>query len=623
MAKIEDALSPEDRNRVDMRKGLLENEAADPFAFERIIGESNLLSINFMDRGRRSADAVCRIKLPMEGGIAYGSGFLVGPRLLMTNNHVIANISEATQAEAEFGYEHDLDGVVKAPVTFNLDPGTVFFTSTELDCTLVAVASMSNTAVPLERYGWLPLIPVSGKAVVDEAVSIIQHPDGLPKQIAIHASTIIKLGDDAVSYDTQNFIHYSTDTNPGSSGAPVLNDQWQVVAIHHKAILKPGAKMPPADSCETPQWLCNEGVRVSAIYKWLERNRFENINARKTLDRLNRGLGFPPLARSSDSHPVDPKAQEQYRPYTTSRWRKDDLGYDPSFLIEPVSFEDIYAPLVRQNKVAPLKDSESEYELRYFHYSSVLHAERKFPLMVAVNIHGAKLVHPGTRRDTWRPDGRIDRAFQPDDEFYVRTRQKEAVYFSRGHLVRLLDPCWSLETTEKKRKEDAKRAMQDTFHFTNAAPQFQRYNSEDWGDLEDYLLDRAQTTEKKMTIFTGPVFRKDDPWYGRDRKGGPWQIPLTYWKIAVIEKSETEVAAAAFMVGQTEYIQALYESRVFSGLKPYSLDEIRARGIQTTIATVESYTGLDFSSLKQFDSNQGLESTRQTRWLTQPEDIVI
>ena len=111
-----------------------------------MIGESDLLSINFLDRGRRSADAVCRIKLPMDGGTAYGTGFLVGPRLLLTNNHVIANADEAAQCEAEFGYEHDLDGVVQVRCRFNLDPHTLFFTSQELDFTLVAVAPLSRAA---------------------------------------------------------------------------------------------------------------------------------------------------------------------------------------------------------------------------------------------------------------------------------------------------------------------------------------------------------------------------------------------------------------------------------------------------------------------------------------------
>jgi endonuclease G, mitochondrial len=135
----------------------------------------------------------------------------------------------------------------------------------------------------------------------------------------------------------------------------------------------------------------------------------------------------------------------------------------------------------------------------------------------------------------------------------------------------LLDPCWGDQVG------DAKRGQEDTFHFTNAAPQFQRYNDSDWGNLEDYLLDKAQGTEKKLTVFTGPIYLPDDPFYGYERKAGPWQIPLSFWKVAILQKSNTKIAAAAFIVGQTEYVQALYETKVFSGLKPYTVaDPVRS-----------------------------------------------
>ncbi|WP_222037919.1 hypothetical protein [Rhizobium laguerreae] len=66
--------------RFSVRKDFLESPRSDSNGFERIIGESNLMSINFLDRGRRAAAAVCRIKVPSDGGAWYGTGFLVGPR---------------------------------------------------------------------------------------------------------------------------------------------------------------------------------------------------------------------------------------------------------------------------------------------------------------------------------------------------------------------------------------------------------------------------------------------------------------------------------------------------------------------------------------------------------------
>lgn len=592
------------------RLRLIEGRRSDPNGFERVIGQSDLLPINFLDRGRRCADAVCRIKLPMDGGHAYGTGFLVGPRLLLTNNHVIASAAEAAQAEAEFGYDHDLDGVVREPVQFNLDPRSLLFTSAELDITLVAVAAFAESGVPLDRYGWLPLIPLSGKSVDGEWVSIVQHPGGQPKQIAIHASQIVKLPSAIIGgVNLANFIHYSTDTEPGSSGAPVFNDQWQVVAIHHKAVPAPG--QPPG---APPRWLGNEGVRISAIFRLLERNRFEVEHAGLALDRIGRAMGFAPLARPEPSGPV--AEERQFAPFALSRWNKEELGYDPDFLSEPLPLDPIYAEHVAREEVAPLLDG-SGHELRYWHFSSVVHAQRRFPLMTAVNIDGKRVIHPGKRKDTWRPDARIAREFQPDDEFYARNRAEEKVYFSRGHLVRLLDPCWG------ESQDDARRGMEDSFHFTNAAPQVQAYNDVDWGNLEDYVLDKAQTSEKRLTVFTGPIHREDDPFYGRDREGGPWQIPLSFWKIAVLQKTRNRIAAAAFIIGQTEYVSALFEAKVFSGLKPYSLDEMRERKIQTTIAAVEEETGLDFSPLRPFDAHGSLESTRRTRWISRLDDILI
>ncbi len=35
---------------------------------------------------------------------------------------------------------------------------------------------------------------------------------------------------------TENHVQYLTDTLPGSSGAPVCNEHWQVVALHHRGV---------------------------------------------------------------------------------------------------------------------------------------------------------------------------------------------------------------------------------------------------------------------------------------------------------------------------------------------------------------------------------------------------
>ncbi|MFG1215253.1 DNA/RNA non-specific endonuclease [Xanthobacter flavus] len=606
--------------RFNVRKDFLESQHSDPNGFERIIGDSDLMSINFLDRGRRAAAAVCRIKVPSDGGAWYGTGFLVGPRLLLTNHHVLGNADEASQCEAEFGYEHDIDGVLREPVCFNLRPHEIFYTNAELDITFVAVTPLSEDGVPLDRYGRLPLIPLSGKAIGGEWVTIIQHPGSEPKQIAIRASQVITLDARAAAgIDPERFIHYSTDTEPGSSGAPVFNDQWQVLALHHKAVPAPEKPGTPAKKSTKPVWIANEGVRISAIFSLLEHRRFSEPHAGLVLDRLDMSLGLTPLSQGTMAGETLLEADR--RPLPLARWTQV-RGYDPAFLSERVDLAKIYKPALAAGKVAPLLDG-SGHELAYHHFTTLIRADRRFPLMTAVNIDGDRLVHPGNRKDTWRRDARIADEFQPDGDFYEKNKGSDPVQFSRGHQVRLLDPCWSALPNVPQALAESQLGAEDTFHYTNAAPQVQTYNDTDWGNLEDYLLDKAQVTQKRLTVFTGPIYRDNDPLYGKDRKGGPWQIPLSFWKIAVLQKSPGKVAAAAFIVGQTQYVQALYEAKVFSGLKPYTVDEMRKRRIQTTIVAIEAETGLDFSTVRPFDAQGTLESTRQTRWISDINDVVI
>jgi endonuclease G, mitochondrial len=536
---------------------------------------------------------------------------------LMTNHHVLGSADEASQAEAQFAYEHDLDGVLRSPISFNLRPHEIFFTDPELDVTLVALAPLSDEAVPVERFGALPLIPVSGKGVNGEWITIIQHPGGGAKQIAIRSSQIIDLKDvglpgvDPDYFD--RFIHYSTDTEPGSSGAPVLNDQWQVVALHHKAVPAPEAE--PKSGGKEQRWIGNEGVRVSAIFRRLQSSRLDNASARMALDRLERGLGFNRLPIGDEKSELE----ADRKPFATTRWQNQPgVGYDPAFLTTRIELGAICQPQRDDGMTAPLKDGSGD-ELTYQRFSVVIHKERKFALIAAVNISGAKLRHPGPRKSTWRQDARMEGIYQPDGKFYEVGKGKDKVAFSRGHLVRRFDPCWSADGDMVQ----VKRADEDTFHYANAAPQVQKYNDTDWGNLEDYVLDRAQTSEKRMTVFTGPIFRDDDPLYGRGREGGPWRIPLSFWKIAVLQKTDRQVAAAAFIVGQVQYVQALYEAKAFTGLTPYKFDDDRSRKIQTSIAAIEQETGLDFSTIRQFDAQGSLESTRRTRWLDRPDDIQI
>jgi endonuclease G len=77
-----------------------------------------------------------------------------------------------------------------------------------------------------------------------------------------------------------NYLHYRTDTSPGSSGSPVFNDQWEIVALHHSGVPKKDAQgrilardgrvYTPGMGENQIDWIANEGVRISQILGHLQ-----------------------------------------------------------------------------------------------------------------------------------------------------------------------------------------------------------------------------------------------------------------------------------------------------------------------------------------------------------------
>lgn len=619
--------------RIEARLKLIEPLERDPHGLERILGTSDLVSTNFLLRALRASAAVAKLRARLPDGSAEwaGTGFLVAPGLLVTNNHVLPAEEAAALTIAEFNFEHDLNGVELPRRVFNLMPSVLFYTDRDHDVSFVEVAPRAFDGTPLSDFGYLPLLPRTGKGIDREWVSMIQHPKGQPKQIAIRNSQIVALDDtDILGIDLERFIHYTTDSEPGSSGSPVLNDQWQVVALHHRAVpdydvqqnrLARDRKTIWREEMGEDEkgWIANEGVRISAIHNVLAEKQYSDPKAAAVRDRLLYGLATAPRVTlpelSSQSDLGEYRDQEAD---SAPAFFSGTSGYDRRFLSKPIPLPKVVSADDRKN-IAKLIANQNEVELKYTHFSIVFDADRRFARFTAVNIDGNSLKQNKDVEKAWRRDGRIDVTRQCDDTFYKKSVAPEEVYFERGHLVRRVDPSWGTPA-------ESIRAVEDTFHFTNSAPHIARFNNTMWGNLEDYLLQKCDRDRKRMTVFSGPVFRKrDSTTYGRRRPGGPFKIPVEYWKVVAIQKSPNKIAAAGFMIGQGSLLAALREDRerVFTGLSPYTPQQLVDNGIQTTIETIEAETGLDFGALKAFDSVAGLESTHHQRPLRTPDDIII
>ncbi|MEL6260959.1 MAG: trypsin-like peptidase domain-containing protein [Cyanobacteria bacterium J06626_6] len=247
--------------------------------------------------------------------VAVGTGFLVGQRHILTNNHVLPDTNHIEEYIIRFRFEVDFQGRELDPIDYRLDP-TFFYTNEEdLDYTLIGLSPLSKAAQTQQKlpfpeagnnFGWLqmlraengavaipyiptletskffkhmakqaealsgnlkpnPVVPgefdlapianenqwardlrkdkvflknldpavrewLNQRGIAGQTVSLIQHPKGAHKEVVLSGNRVQAI--------YQNWIQYQTDAEPGSSGSPLFNDQWQLVGIHHSALLE-------------------------------------------------------------------------------------------------------------------------------------------------------------------------------------------------------------------------------------------------------------------------------------------------------------------------------------------------------------------------------------------------
>ncbi len=216
----------------------------DRTTLERIIGRNGLVEVDWLATGASKAKSVCRVHV----ADGFGTGFLVEGWYLFTNNHVISSAVMAQTARIEFGF----DNPGQASTFYTLDH-TDFLTSEQLDYTKVKIKDRPD--VKLSSWGTLTLTESTPSET--ETLSIIQHPGGRSKMLAF-------------SYDKtkieKDTLFHSISTEPGSSGSPVFNMKWEVVAIHFGYISSMG-------SATTAGWEANQAVLISSVMQDLQQQQ--------------------------------------------------------------------------------------------------------------------------------------------------------------------------------------------------------------------------------------------------------------------------------------------------------------------------------------------------------------
>jgi endonuclease I/V8-like Glu-specific endopeptidase len=265
---------------------------------ERVIGRSDFEPGAFLEIGLAVGRAVCLIDVKDSIGriLLRGTGFLAAPGVLVTNNHVLMSKEDAQSATITFDYRNDPYGRAMPTTVFRLNPGILFETDRDHDCTFVSVGERISGSFDITDFGWLPLVGVEGKIEVGDPVNIIQHPSGEPMQWVVRDNRLLALPELAGQRDPKMYAHYEADTMPGSSGAPAMSRLWEVIALHHQAVPAMDADgnvldldgIPYAGDDDTRvKWVGNEGIRVTALVRLLaERRKAAHGEQARALDAV-------------------------------------------------------------------------------------------------------------------------------------------------------------------------------------------------------------------------------------------------------------------------------------------------------------------------------------------------
>jgi len=218
---------------------------------------------------------------------------------------------------------------VPTPEEFELRPERFFLNDKDHDFALVAIASTSLNGGKLSDFGFCPLIAAEGKIVPGEPVNIIQHPLGQPKQVVIRDNRLLDLPKPTgLDPKLDRYAQYEADTERGSSGSPVFNDQWEVVALHHSGVPKTNDKGELVDQNgnvfdgkREPSrivWIGNEGIRVSRLMRVISEatdlSREAEVLRKELLEISRRDDAQPPKSIERASEPRTERTTLDRRP---------------------------------------------------------------------------------------------------------------------------------------------------------------------------------------------------------------------------------------------------------------------------------------------------------------------
>lgn len=562
--------------------------------------------------------SIGRIELPGNKKFPYGgTGFVVGPDIIMTNRHVAEIFARGlgdrrldflpdAKAGINFGREY------ATPTTPTLMVQRVLMIHPYWDMALLKVEGIDP------RHAQLKLASRDARDLMGTQVAVVGYPAYDPRNPATIQQNLFDMrygvkrlqpGELQGAAKTSSFgkfvnaAGHDCSTLGGNSGSAVLDlASGEVLGLHFGGLFHEVNYSVPAYALASDSRVIDAGVLVAGPRPAPSRDWITWWTGADTTEAPLPEVDTPVEAAGAVTEAM---VEPDHDPDYSTR-----LGFSPSFLGDEQQFV-VSLPKVRDKSIlAPLLAGGNL--LHYQNFSIAQHKARRLALFTASNItREANLRRPDpelptTRlalsglskndREKWFLDPRMEARYQLPDVFFTKDRQA----FDKGHLVRREDVAWGASYA------DLKRANGDSYHVTNCSPQVEGFNQsargvDNWGDLENNVLSSAAS--ERLTVLAGPILDPgDQEFYGAGPEGSEItvQVPASYWKI-IVSRTGDRLAAFGFVLSQDLSQVRFVEHVVPENFLP----------MLTSIAAIGERIGVDFGrqllAADQFGSEAALE----------------
>ncbi len=612
--------------------------------------------------------SIGRIELPLNPTLPYGgTGFIVGRDLLMTNRHVAQIFTrglgmrrlrfQSGGAAIDFKRERSVDGDDGGSA--QLVVSDVVMVHPYWDMALLRVDGIPPERQPLKLSTRAPEdlmnrdVAVVGYPGRDDRNDLAVQDRIFDRQYYVKRFQPGKIRERNTIRSFENRVAamtHDSSTLGGNSGSAIIDvERAEVIGLHFAGVYLRANYAVPTYELACDARVVDAGLAFTGDVAptdltsdaWAEAEGDERPANRATAPaviqqvptaggpsatftiplEITVRIGAPTQAAAPPAPPPLPadepdeaetEAFKMQRPILAPRlasragYQRDFLGHGS--LVEPPA-------LTSAGKKVAARLEDDSTELKYHHFSVVMHKRRRLALFVAADVDWRKesrLVNgkKPTRKELtglddkvieeWVADPRIPQDHQLPDVFYT----KDAGAFDKGHLVRRDDVAWGRDF------KDIQKANGDTYYVTNCSPQVLEFNrskrggrdKHNWGDLENYV--QAETNRELACVLSGPVLADDDKFFhGLDDDGDvSIQIPRQFWKI-VVTLGDVGPEAYGFVLKQSLAKVPLHEEFVVSRDWQRKL---------ATIEAIEELTGglLSFAKLVPFDKTMSTEGAR-------------